>query len=65
MLTYQRPPTLRLFAMAFALMTGLAIVLGATLSAAHAAPVGALKQFRVPTDNSQPRSITNGSDGNL
>src|SRR5206468_7880212 len=33
-------------------------------SAALAAPVGALKQFKVPTDNSQPRAITNGSDGN-
>jgi virginiamycin B lyase len=26
--------------------------------------VGALKQFKVPTANSQPRAITNGSDGN-
>jgi len=33
-------------------------------SAALAAPVGALKQFKVPTANSQPRAITNGSDGN-
>ena len=33
--------------------------------AAQAAPVGSLKQFRVPTANSQPRYITNGSDGNL
>ena len=32
--------------------------------AAVAAPVANLKQFRVPTDNSQPRDITNGSDGN-
>jgi streptogramin lyase len=32
--------------------------------AALAAPVGALKQFKVPTANSQPRAITNGSDGN-
>ena len=31
---------------------------------AQAAPVGALKQYRVPTANSQPRAITNGSDGN-
>lgn len=38
---------------------------GATLSAAHAAPVRALKQFKVPTANSEPRSTTNGSDGNL
>jgi streptogramin lyase len=33
-------------------------------SAALAAPVAALKQFKVPTANSQPRAITNGSDGN-
>ncbi len=38
---------------------------GATLSAAHAAPVRALKQFKVPTANSEPRSTTNGSDGDL
>jgi len=31
---------------------------------ALAAPVATLKQFRVPTPNSQPRAITNGSDGN-
>jgi sugar lactone lactonase YvrE len=40
---------------------------GLTLSLASgalAAPVGALKQFKVPTANSQPRAITNGSDGN-
>jgi virginiamycin B lyase len=37
------------------------------LSAAQAAPqgLGALKQFRVPTADSQPRHITLGSDGNL
>jgi streptogramin lyase len=29
-----------------------------------AAPVGALKQFKVPTANSRPRAITNGPDGN-
>jgi streptogramin lyase len=43
------------------LAVGLVLSLG---SAALAAPVGALKQFRVPTANSQPRAITNGSDGN-
>ena len=31
---------------------------------ASAAPVGALKQFKVPTANSEPRAIANGSDGN-
>jgi streptogramin lyase len=33
-------------------------------SAALAAPVAALKQFKVPTANSQPRAITNALDGN-
>ena len=32
--------------------------------AAVAAPSAKLKQFRVPTANSEPRDITNGSDGN-
>jgi virginiamycin B lyase len=65
MLTHQRSSNLRLFALAFALVAGLTIALGAMLSAAQAAPVGTLKQFPVPTDNSQPRHITVGSDGNL
>jgi virginiamycin B lyase len=64
MLTYRRRSALRLFTLVFALVAGLAIALGAMLSAAQAAPFASLKQFRVPTDNSQPRSITNGSDGN-
>lgn len=34
-------------------------------TAALAAPIGALKQFKVPTANSQPRAVTNGSDGNV
>jgi streptogramin lyase len=33
-------------------------------SAVLAAPIGALKQFKVPTANSRPRAITNGTDGN-
>jgi streptogramin lyase len=48
-------------AMATVLAGGLALVLG---NAAVGAPVGGLKQFKVPTANSQPRAITNGSDGN-
>ncbi len=48
-------------AMATALAGGVALSLG---SAAVAAPIGGLKQFKVPTANSQPRAITNGSDGN-
>jgi streptogramin lyase len=34
------------------------------VSAAHAAPAGMLKQFKVPTPRSDPGAITNGSDGN-
>jgi streptogramin lyase len=47
--------------LAATLAVGLVLSLG---SAALAAPVGTLKQFRVPTANSQPRAITNGPDGN-
>src|SRR5918998_5119428 len=64
MLTHRRLSTFRLFALVFTLAAGLAIALGAMLSVAQAAPFASLKQFRVPTDNSQPRSITNGSDDN-
>jgi streptogramin lyase len=34
-------------------------------SLAAAAPIGTLKQFRIPTANSSPKSMTQGSDGNL
>jgi streptogramin lyase len=47
--------------LAAVLAAGLALSVG---SAAIAAPVGGLKQFKVPTGNSEPRAITNGSDGN-
>jgi streptogramin lyase len=47
--------------LAVTLAVGLVLSVG---SAALAAPIGALKQFKVPTANSQPRAITNGSDGN-
>src|SRR5262245_23736855 len=40
---------------------GLALSVAST---AGAAPIGALKQFKVPTANSEPFAITNGSDGN-
>ena len=43
------------------LAVGLVLSLG---SPALAAPIGALKQFKVPTADSQPRAIANGSDGN-
>jgi virginiamycin B lyase len=39
----------------------LVCLLGGT---AQGAPVGSLKQYKVPTANSQPRAIVNGSDGN-
>jgi hypothetical protein len=67
MLRRKHSQVLRLFALGFAIVAALAIAVGAMLSAAQAAPqgLGALKQFRVPTDDSQPRHITVGSDGNL
>ncbi len=65
MLIRRRPSALRLIALAVASVAALAVVLGAMLSAAQAAPVGKPSQFKVPTDNSQPRDITVGSDGNL
>ena len=40
------------------------VVLCVGSAAAPAAPIASLKQFKVPTANSQPRAITNGSDGN-
>jgi streptogramin lyase len=49
-------------ALALVLAGGLALSAG---GAALAAPVGALKQFKVPTARSQPRAITTGSDGNV
>ena len=48
-------------ALATVLAGGLALSLQ---TVALAAPVGMLKQFKVPTANSQPRAITSGSDGN-
>ena len=47
-----------------AVMLAVGLVLSLGNAAPAAAPVGALKQFKVPTANSQPRAITNGSDGN-
>jgi streptogramin lyase len=44
------------------LLAGLALL---AVSAARAAPIGVLKQFRVPTANTSPKSITQGSDGNF
>jgi streptogramin lyase len=60
----ERSQVLRLIALGIAIVGALAVALGATLSAAQAAPLGALKQFRVPTADSEPLSITNGSDRN-
>src|ERR1700755_884479 len=36
----------------------------AAATAQAAAPVGSLKQYKVPTAGSQPRAIANGADGN-
>jgi streptogramin lyase len=49
-------------ALAMVLAGGLALSAG---GAALAAPIGALKQFKVPTANSQPRAITTDSAGNV
>jgi len=49
-------------ALAMVLAGGLALSAG---GAALAAPVGALKQFKVPTANSDPRAITTDSAGNV
>jgi streptogramin lyase len=65
MLTYRRSSATRMLALVFALVAGLAIALGATISAAQAAPVGMLKQFKVPTAGSSPEHITRASDGNF
>ena len=46
--------------LAATLAAGLALSAGAAV----AAPTAKLKQFRVPTANSEPRDITNGADGN-
>jgi virginiamycin B lyase len=48
-------------AIAGALAAGLVLTAGAAV----AAPVGKLKQFKVLTGDSEPRSITAGSDGNV
>jgi virginiamycin B lyase len=48
-------------------MLAMALAMGLAVSAgtAVAAPGPKLKQFRVPTANSEPRAITTGSDGNI
>ena len=46
-------------------LVAVAVLLACLLSGtAQAAPVGGLKQYKVPTADSQPRAIVNGSDGN-
>jgi streptogramin lyase len=44
------------------LALGVALIVA---SLAQAAPIGTLKQFRVPTPNANPKEITQGSDGNF
>ncbi len=65
MVTYRGPSAIRQFALVFALVVGLAIALGAMIPAARAAPIGMLKQFKVPTAGSSPEHITRASDGNF
>jgi streptogramin lyase len=62
---HRRSSILRQVALVFALAAGLAVALGATLSAAQAAPIGMLKQYKVPTAGSSPEHITQASDGNF
>jgi streptogramin lyase len=52
----------RILAATIAATLAAGLALSAGVAVAAAGPK--LKQFRVPTDNSQPRDITNGSDGN-
>jgi streptogramin lyase len=55
----------------FSRLKGLRIALFAAalamlvVSVAQAAPIGTLKQFRIPTANGNPTGITQGSDGNF
>src|SRR5882724_829601 len=50
---------------AWSLVPAVAGLVALLVAIAHAAPIGALKQFRVPTRNSSPFHITQGSDGNF
>jgi streptogramin lyase len=65
MLIRRRPSAPRLIALAVASVAAMAVVLGAMLSAAHAASLFGFTQFKVPTTNSEPRYITVGSDRNV
>ena len=62
MLKHQRAAALRLFALVFVLVGGLAIALGAMLSTAQAAPIGMLEQYRLPRAGSSPEHITRASE---
>ena len=55
----------RLSALLVAGPVACAMVLAGTLTAAQAGGAFKYKTYRVPTDNSQPGSVTLGSDGNL
>src|SRR5215208_142954 len=61
MLRCERSQVLRLIALGIAIVASLAVALGATLSAAHAAPGGTLMQFPLPPADSEPLIITTGS----
>jgi streptogramin lyase len=61
----ERSQALRLVALVIAVVAALALALGTMLSAAQAESAGKLAQFRVPTDGSSPRQITQATDGNF
>lgn len=61
----RRPSVVSLSTKALAVVAGLALVIGATLTSAHAAGLFRYKTYKVPTANSEPRYITEGPDGNL
>ena len=58
-------PTSRASTLLAAVVAAFAIVLAGTLPPVEAASLFKYKTYKVPTDNSQPGSITVGSDGNL
>jgi hypothetical protein len=59
MLTYRRASALRLFALVFALVTGLAVVFGAMLSDAHAQAGGGYTFTKV-ADNTEDSFLSFG-----
>jgi len=65
MFAYRQRAALRMLTLLFAFSAGLALALASMPPAAQGAPVGMLKQFKVPTAGSSPKHITQASDGNF